>query len=212
MPTSTPGCHRRGKGQQRTRAPAPTPAPAGDRRGRPSLPGGTLEILSPNTERRERSTAGSLTGKPAMAHPLRWLPVRLNTLPWESEARAEHASVRWEPEAPGRSRRGAGSPPHVAGSRLAFCPGEGQAGLQEGLQPEKRGVGGVPRGGAMLMRSVCVGSPPSPPFSLAPTLAFMGCATEGCGGSRLATGKSFAIGAGTVISALSYEKCGGPPQ
>lgn len=137
LPTSTPGCPRRGKGQQRTRAPAPTPAPAGDRRGRPSLPGGTLEILSPNTERRERSTAGSLTGKPAMAHPLRWLPVRLNTLPWESEARAEHASVRWEPEAPGRSRRGAGSPPHVAGSRLAFCPGEGQAGCRKGYSPRK---------------------------------------------------------------------------
>jgi hypothetical protein len=27
------------------------------------------KILSPKTERRERSTAGSLTGKPAMAHP-----------------------------------------------------------------------------------------------------------------------------------------------
>lgn len=79
-----------------------------------SLPAqrGATEILSPNTERRERSTAGSLTGKPAMAHPLRWLPVRLNTLPWENEPGAERASVRWEPEAPGRSRRGSCSPRH----------------------------------------------------------------------------------------------------
>lgn len=93
---------------------------------------GATEILSPNTERRERSTAGSLTGKPAMAHPLRWLPVRLNTLPWENEPGAERASVRWEPEAPGRSRRGSRSPRHVVGSRLAFGPGAGQQASGQG--------------------------------------------------------------------------------
>lgn len=57
----------------------------GGAEGSPSLKLASNEFLSPNTERRERSTAGSLTVKPAIAL-LSRLPVRQSTLPYGAQA------------------------------------------------------------------------------------------------------------------------------
>ena len=66
---------------------------------------GSTEFLSPNTERRERSTAGSLTVKPAIALSQR-LPVRRSTLPYGAWAqrRTRFRTAR-EPETPGPEGR-----------------------------------------------------------------------------------------------------------
>lgn len=83
---------------------------------------GVTEFLSPNTERRERSTAGSLTVKPAIS--LVWgLPVRQSTLTYGPWLSTEYTS-EWRVSREATRRGGRKIPPMTLDviSRRAMRP------------------------------------------------------------------------------------------
>lgn len=95
---------------------------------------GNTEFLLPNTERRERSTAGSLTFKPAIA-PFLGLPVCAGTLPHcaSGQQPARFRTAR-EPEAPGPGGRGAPPPASPSPRRRARRP-RGHSPSGQGCNP-----------------------------------------------------------------------------